>query len=159
MRLGRLARPACAALALVSALTACAPTNVERHSVDATRYFTEKVLGTEYDLRLVPASADTGGLVVTRTRLTFENGMQIPLAQVAPGIYRTPSLRTRYGARGSRLCGGQPVSYLTLHRGPGDLYYLNAGDWATAPAIPGHDIERISGACQTAAYTLGATDS
>ncbi len=158
--IGRTAAPACAALALVSALTACELTDVERHSVDATRYFSEKVLGTEYDVRLTPtATADTGPLVVTRTRLIFEDGMQIPLSQVRSGIYRTPSLRTRYGARGSRLCGGQPVSYLALHQGPDDLYYLNAGDWATAPAVPGHDVERIPGACETAAYTLGAKGS
>ena len=154
--LARIAALACTVIALAS----CEPAKVHRQSADATRYLSEKVLGVEYDLRLLPAAAaGPGALVVTRSRLTFDSGVQIPLSQVAPGVYRTPSLRTRYGAEGSGICGGQPVSYLALHRGPGDLYYLNAGDWATAPSVPGAAAESIPGACETAAYTLGSTGS
>ena len=147
------------ALCVVAALAACDRAAVEQKTTDMTRGFME-MRGLDYDMRLEPASPDDRGpLVVTRTQLTFEDGTQIPLYQVDDGIYRTPSLRTRYGARGSAICGGQPVAYLTLHRGPGDLYYLNAGNWSTAPTLPGHDSGTTPGACETTAYRPGATAS
>lgn len=141
----------------VAALAACDHGAIERRVDNMSRFYSQSVLGEEYDASLVPAGADGfGPLVVTRSRLTFENGSQIPLRQVTAGIYHTPSLRSWHGAQGSPICGGQPVTFLALHRGPGDLYYLNAGDWPTAPSVPGREAGSIPGACQTTTYTLGA---
>lgn len=145
----------CSALAL----SGCDRADAQRKSDDITRSFMA-MRGLDYDVRLEPAAADArGALLVTRSRLTFEDGKQIPLTQIETGVYRTPSLRSRVAARGSRICGGQPVAYIALHQGPGGLYYLNAGNWAVAPTLPGQDEQSIPGACETTAYRQGALPS
>jgi len=151
-----------AAICCAMALVACERAAMEEQTDQMTRSFMA-MRGIDYDIRLEPAEADPrGAMVVTRSRLMFENGPPIELYQVGSGIYRTPSLRSWHGARGSGLCDGQPVAYLALHRGPGDLFYLNAGNWATAPALPGSDMQAIPGACETTTYRAseaGATSS
>lgn len=139
--------------AAAAVLAGCDQGTAERWSVEATRYYSDKVLHTDYDLRLIPVDAEASGPVVfTRTELTLADGKRLALRQVGTGVYRTPSLLSRRVAADYGLCGAQPVSYLTLHRGPQGLYYLNAGNWPSAPDLPTADERRVPGACETTAY-------
>lgn len=145
-------------LCCAAALSGCQRADVQRHVDGLTRSFLA-MRGEQYDVRLEPAAADgRGALVITRSRLTFEDGMQIPLTLVDAGVYRTPSLRSRFSARGSRICGGRPIAYIALHRGPDGMVYLNAGDWAVAP-MPREGDRSIPGTCETSAYRQAALPS
>lgn len=143
-----------AAMVVAAAVLAgCEQGTAERWSAEATRYYSKKVLHTDYDLRLIPVDAEASGpLVFTRTELTLADGKRLALRQIGTGVYRTPSLLSRRIAGAYGFCGDQPVSYLTLHRGPQGLYYVNAGNWPSAPSLPTADERRIPGACRTTAY-------
>lgn len=113
----------------------------------------DSVLGTNQELRLVPISrANFGDLVVTPGRLTFGDGTSIPLQRIGPGVFATPSLAVHEGARRFAFCGDNPITHMTLHVGPQDVYYVNLGNWPSAPSTPRPDEQKISGSCAMSAY-------
>ena len=100
-----------AAICCAMALAACEKAAVEQRTTEMTRSFMA-MQGLDYDLRLEPASADPRGvLVVTRSRLAFENGPQIELYQVGDGIYARPrcAVGTAHAARVSAMASPSPT--------------------------------------------------
>ena len=147
-----LAAVACAAL-----LAGCDQPTAQRVAADATRAVIDSALGTNQSLRLVPISrANFGELVVTPTRLTLGDGTSIPLERIGTGVFATPSLATAEGARRFGFCGNTPITHMTLHVGPQDVYYVNLGNWPSAPSTPRSDEQNISGACAMSAYEPAA---
>lgn len=142
-----------AALACASLLAACDQPTAQRVTADVTRAAIGSVLGTNQELRLVPISrANFGELMVSSTRLTFGDGTSVPLERIGTGVFATPSLATAAGARRFGFCGDNPITHMTLHVGPQDVYYVNFGNWPSAPSTPRADEQAISGSCAMSAY-------
>ena len=138
---------------IAALLAACDQPTAQRVAADVTRAAMDSALGTNQAVRLVPVSrANFGSLEVTPNRLTFGDGTSVPLERIGPGVFATPSLSTAERARRFGFCGDNPITHMTLHVGPQDLYYVNLGNWPSAPSTPRRDEQNISGACAMSAY-------